>query len=288
MKLTATQRKDMKHVLFTLILIVFIGVAYYLSSNPKKLPNLQVQAPSASPTAVPFTTYKKPVIKKSDRYDIYLIGDSMMHAFGPRGGRFNESMSQAFPDDFFEISNYAEANQSILLLPERLNQEVQADHDLLLKPIIKGDPELIIIESFGYNPLSQLGITEGLKKQTEVLTQVMTTLTNKFPNTAIMFMATISPDKKTYGQKVTNSDADSRWAQAEERIEYINNHIKFALEHNIPLINAYEGSLDAQGNGKTQYINPDDNIHPSDEGLIYMGALMKDRIGEEKIFPISK
>lgn len=288
MKWTTAQKKDVKHVLFTLILIVFIGIAYYVSTHPKKLPNLQVHAPTVTPTKTPFTTYKKPTIAKSDRYDIYLIGDSMMHAFGPRGGRFNETLSTAYPDEFFEISNYAEANQSILLLPERLTQEVQADHDLLLKPILKGDPELIIIESFGYNPLSQLGKEEGLKKQTEVLTQVMETLTNTFPNTAIMFMATIAPDKKTYGQSVTDSNADSRWAQAEERIEYINNHIKYANEHNIPLINAYEGSLDTTGNGMTNYINPDDNIHPSDEGLQYMGILMKDRITEENIFPISK
>ena len=209
----------------------------------------------------------------------------MMHAFGPRGGRFNETLSQTYPDKFFEIVNYAEANQNILLLPNRLNEEVRADHDLLLQPILKGNPELIIIESFGYNPLSHLGTTDGIKKQNETLTQVMTTLTNKFPNASIMFMATIAPDKKTYAQKITHASASERWAQAEERIEYITNHIKYANDHNIPLINAYTESLDAEGNGNTKYINPDDNIHPSEEGLAFMGRIMTKRIGEEKIFP---
>lgn len=284
-KLNSRQKKNLKRFLIALVLIVLGGIIYYFFTSPKMLPNLQVHAPNVSPTITPFTIYKKPVLKPSDRYDIFLIGDSMMHAFGPRGGHFNETLSQTYPDKFFEIVNYAEANQSILLLPDRLNQEVQADHDLLLQPILKGNPELIIIESFGYNPLSQLGITEGLKKQNEILTQVMTTLTNKFPNTSIMFMATIAPDKKTYAQKITHASADDRWAQAEERIEYITNHIKYAKEHNIPLIDAYTESLDADGNGNLKYINPDDNIHPSEEGLAFMGRIMTKRIGEEKIFP---
>lgn len=209
----------------------------------------------------------------------------MTHAFGPRGGVFNEILSKAYPDLFFEISNYAEANQSILLLPARLKEQVQADHDLLLKPILEGDPDLIIIESFGYNPLSQFGKEMGLQKQEEVLTEIMTTLTNRFPNAAIMFLVTIAPDKKTYGLKVTNSNADGRWTQAEERIEYITNHIDYANEHGIPVINAYKESLDVSGDGDVKYINPDDNIHPSAAGLALMGRIMTARIEEENIFP---
>lgn len=282
------------------IVCMLIIACVLLWGYPSKTPNViktvlpvpiikatiqQLIQPTIKPTDTPFTTYKKPTLAKSDRYDIYLIGDSMTHAFGPRGGKFTEILSAAYPGTSFEVSNYAEANQSILSLPQRLRESVQADHDLRLPPILDGDPDVIIIESFGYNPLSQLGRTEGLKKQEEVLTDVMTTLTNRFPNTVIMFLTAIAPDKKTYGQKVTNSDADGRWAQAEERIEYITNHRDFAREHNIPLIDAYQQSLDGQGDGDTKYINPDDNIHPSEEGLALMGRVMTKRMQEETIFP---
>jgi len=246
---------------------------------------VQVSKLTPTPAIIPFITYTKPILEKSDRYDIYLIGDSMMNAFGPRGGLFNEIISKTYPDTFFEVSNYAQANQSILLLPQRLKEPVQAAPDLLLVPIIEGEPDLIIIESFGYNPLSQFGTEEGLKEQEKVLTEVMTTLTNRFPNTVIMFLAAIAPDKKTYGQSVNSASADERWAQAEERIEYITNHIDYANEHNIPLINAYEKSLDTDGDGNTIYINPDDNIHPSAEGLSLMGTAMTEKIKEENIFP---
>lgn len=279
-------KKKVKLVIVILILIFASGLILEFNKSQKIQPaKLQPFIPSVKPTDTPFTTYKKPVLAKSERYDIYLIGDSMTHAFGPRGGQFNEILSKAYPGTFFEISNYAQANESILLLPALLGQPVQADHDLLLKPILEGDPDLIIIESFGYNPLSQLGTVEGLKKQNEVLTEVMTTLTNRFPNTTIMFLTAIAPDKKTYGANITHASADQRWAQAEERIEYITNHRDYALAHNIPLIDAYQESLDGQGDGDTKYINPDDNIHPSAEGLALMGRVMTKRITEENIFP---
>lgn len=276
------------------VLVLLLGACALLltafKSQKSQTPTIQtpkssIPTPSIKPTDTPFTTYKKSTLAKKDKYNIYLIGDSMTHAFGPRGGVFTEILSKTYPGTFFEVSNYAEANQSLLLLPERLKQSVQADKDLLLKPILDGDPDLIIIESFGYNPLSHFGQNEGLKKQTEVLTEVMTTLTNRFPNTVIMFLATIAPDKKTYGLNTTQGSADGRWAQAEERIEYITNHIKYAQTHNIPLINAYQDSLDAQGDGNTMYINPDDNIHPSAEGLALIGRAMTKKIGEENIFP---
>ncbi len=257
--------------------------AAVMSTNSFSTPTL---TPTDTPF-IPFTTYKKPTLTKSERYDIYLIGDSMTHAFGPRGGIFSDLLTEQFPGTFFEVSNYAEANQSILLLPNRLKEEVQADHDLRLKPILSGnpDPNLIIIESFGYNPLSQLGREEGLKKQEEILTEVMTTLANRYPGAIIMFLATIAPDKKTYGMSVTGSDANGRWAQAEERIEFITNHIEYAREHNIPVIDTFSASLDQEGDGDTIYINPDDDIHPSAEGLAHMARIMVKRITEEKIFP---
>jgi len=276
--------------LILILILILIPVLVFLlkiSQKPRTevLPTNTVI--SVSPTLAPFTTYIRPKLKKSDRYDVYLIGDSMTHAFGPRGGIFSDLLTQANPGTFFEVSNYAQANQSILLLPKRLNEEVQVDHDILLKPIMSADPtpDVIIIESFGYNPLSQLGIVPGLEKQEEVLMQVMTTLTRKYPKAVIVFMATIAPDKKTYGMSVTGSDADGRRQQAEERAIYIKKHIEYAREHNIPLINAYDESLDSTGDGDTIYINPDDDIHPSAEGLAFMARIMVRRIQEEKILP---
>lgn len=238
-----------------------------------------------TPTITPFRTYTNPTsLEKSDEFFIYLVGDSMMHSLGPRGGYFNEDVSNAHKGIFLQIFNYSEANQSIATLPKRLTEEVQADHDLLLKPILEGnpDPDLIIIESFGYNPLSDYGVEEGLRRQNEYLTEIMTTLTNRYPNTVIMFMATIAPDRELYGKNIDLSDRET---QANERIAYLENHIEYAREHNIPLINVYEESLDGTGDGDVRYISPDDTIHPSDAGMELMSEVMTRRILEENVFP---
>jgi lysophospholipase L1-like esterase len=297
-------KKGVNQIVFvlTLIFIAELITAIIVTPEKREFPKFPVSIseeiptptsipeptlPPATPTPSYFTLYKKPTLAKTYRYDVYLVGDSMTHAFGPRGGKFTENLSAAYPANFFEVSNYGQAAKSIIDLPNILKEQYQADKDLLLKPILEATPKpnLIIIESFGYNPLSQFSRAEGLKKQEEILTQVLTELTKRFPNTAIMFLTAIAPDKRTYAAKINKTTVAERFAQAEERIEFITNHRKYAREHNIPLADAYQESLDASGDGDTKYINADDNIHPSEEGLALMGRVITQSIKEENIFP---
>jgi lysophospholipase L1-like esterase len=282
------KRKIIGTVLTLLTISVFIFTIIFSQNTQPEVKSSNI-SPTPTPTLPPLDdfTYKKPTLVRSEKYNIYLIGDSMTHAFGPRGGVFSELLTDQFPDKNIEVFNYAQAGVNISQLPERLDEEFQADKDLRLKPILSGDPEphVIIIESFGYNPLSELGKVDGLRKQEEVLIEVMKTLTNRYPGTIIMFMATIAPDKKTFSESATGGDSFGRWAQAEERIEYITSHMDFASERNIPLIDTYGPSLDSEGDGDTKYINPDDDIHPSAEGLAHMARIMVKRILEEQIFP---
>lgn len=263
--------------------ILFLVFLFGLSRNIVQ-DAVSPQAPTITPTPspIPFTLYKNPRLEKSDEFKIFLVGDSMTHALGPRGGIFNEELSNAHKGIFLQIFNYSQANQSIETLPQRLNESVQADTDLLLPPMLEGEPDLIILESFGYNPLSQHGLEGGLKRQTELLTEIMTTLTNKFPNTVIMFLSTIAPDRDLYGKNIQLTD---RVTQANERIAYIENHNKYAQEHNIPLINVFQESLDAEGDGAEVYISPDDTIHPSNAGSELISKVMTRRILEENVFP---
>lgn len=230
-------------------------------------------------------TYHRPILKKKHTYNIFLIGDSMTAALGPRGGIFTELISKEYPDNFFEVSNYAKGGQNVEEMSGRLNEPFEAAKDAKFKPIMQGNPDIIIIESFGYNPLSEDGIKVGMEKQRTVMAEMFSTLEKRFPNTVIMFMATIAPDKKTYAQSLNHTRDGEGWAQAEERIGYITNHIDYALENNIPLINVYQESLDELGDGDTKYINPDDDIHPSAEGLALIARVMTRRIKEEKIIP---
>lgn len=157
--------------------------------------------------------------------------------------------------------------------------------DVTFEPMNTRKADVIMVESFGYNPLSQFPREEGLKIQTKALDEIMNLLTDKHPNAVIVFVATISPSKAFYGTNILNISTTERINQAEERIEFIKNHIKYANSHNIPLVNIYEKSLMPDGDGNLEYINPDDYIHPSAVGIDHIGTELASFVYDSKILP---
>lgn len=243
-----------------IIVVVLTGLTaalVLLQVGKQKTPNEQeAQKPTAEVNSE----------NTKNAYKIFLVGDSMTHALGPYGGQFNQYIHEAYPDKGFIIANYSQANQNVTTLDTRLYEKIDV-WDTSFEPILQEDPDLIIIESFGYNPLSELGIEAGLAKHEEVLDRVLSTLEKELPQTKIFFLATIAPDEDTYAQKILNTDdPDASRKAAQEREAYIEKHIEYAKEHSIPLINAYELSK-TNGDGNTKYINPDDQIHPSPDGI---------------------
>jgi hypothetical protein len=142
------------------------------------------------------------------------------------------------------------------------------------------------MESFGYNPLSDLGIEGGIKRQTLALEELMKTLITKKPKMVIIYVATIAPNKLNYGKSTQpDSTSENRTKLAEERILYIKNHIDFATTHQIPLINIFEKSLTSNGDGNLKYINANDDIHPSFLGITFIGHEIGNFIYDNKILP---
>ena len=114
----------------------------------------------------------------------------------------------------------------------------------------------------------------------------MKTIITTHPHSAIVFVATIAPNKENYAKKILlNIPVADRIKQAEERMAYIKNHISYAKSHNIPIINIYEKSLNDQGDGNLKYINPDDYIHPSFEGVDFIGHEIANFIYTNQILP---
>lgn len=248
---------------------------------------------TATPSVLPTPTvimpfkYVIPTIEKKREYQIVMIGDSMTYALGPHGGTFYEYINEAYKNDGhgITIDNYAQPSTSILTINNAMTRN-QKYWDTELVPLMSRNFDLILIESFGYNPLSQFSLEEGLKKQNEILDETITSLIKNHPKSVIMFVATIAPSKLTYGQSVDKTmTAEGRAKEVEERISYIKNHIEYAKKHNIPLINIYEKSLTPSGDGNTEYINPDDDIHPSAVGVDFIGHELTDFIKASNIFP---
>jgi len=274
---------------FLLIIVVSLG-AYYLvkpKTQTQKPVHSRQALPSPSPTPFVFRTYIAPKIEKKNTYTIFMIGDSMTLALGPYGGTFNKFLNELYKKDniYVLIDNYAKGSSNILSVNDELTQKTTY-WDSTFEPLLSRNFELIIVESFGYNPLSSLGIEDGVKRQNQALDELMKTLITTHPHSAIVFVATIAPNKENYAKKVLlNIPTEDRIKQAKERIAYIENHINYAKSHNIPLVNIFEKSLNAQRDGDLKYINPDDYIHPSFEGVDFIGHEIANFIYTEQILP---
>jgi len=231
--------------------------------------------------------YVAPKIEKKREYSIFMIGDSMTHALGPHGGPFYEKINALYKSSNHGvvIDNYAVGATNILSVDKAMNTKVTF-WDATFEPLLSRQFDLILIESFAYNPLSQFGLENGIKRQNQELDKLMETLRTSRPKSAIMFVATIAPNRSNYSSPVNpNTPATERAAQADERSAYLKNHIEYAKAHNIPIINIYEKSLTEAGDGNLEYINPDDYIHPSAVGIKFIGEELANFIYDSQIFP---
>lgn len=282
--------------IFVICLLLAIGIASAALIKTNKNQNLDKDAtrtsdlgpvPTPSPSPFKFTSYSRPNIQKKQEYSIAMIGDSMAHALGPRGGTFNTFINDLYKPHNIGISidNYARGSNNILQVSEQLERETTY-WDSTFPPLMSRNMDLILVESFGYNPLSQFGLEDGLKKQTEALDALMEKLIVSKPDMSIVFVATIAPSRDNYAKKILlDISTQDRVLQAEERMSYIKNHIEYAKQHNLPLVNIYEKSLDPTGSGDLKYINPDDFIHPSFEGVDFIGREIAQYIYDNKILP---
>ncbi len=105
------------------------------------------------------------------------------------------------------------------------------------------------------------------------------------PGAVVALMTPLAPNSEYYAKGVYDLSPETRRAWVNERKAYIQYHVTYAKERNIPLINVYEKSLTEEGDGDLRYINKDDYIHPSKEGINLMTQTIADFIYETSIFP---
>ena len=281
-----------KHLFFLIYLILLLAIAFVLYRiRPLSKVNVSKITPTEKPTPTPFvfTSYSAPKIESKKVYKIVLIGDSMTAALGPHGGELSEYMNNLYKKTSADpqriiIDNYAKSS-NILVVDEELLWKTTVS-EYTLQPLLSTDFDLILIESYGYNPLSQFGLEEGLRQQNNSLDKLMAKIITARPQAAIIFITTIAPNIANYAKNTqpNNSDAE-RSKLAQERIAYLKNHNEYAKMHKIPLINIYEKSLTGNGDGDMKYINTTDDIHPSFQGVTFISHQIADFIHDNQILP---
>lgn len=230
----------------------------------------------------PIDHYLPPQIPDNPSYTLIFVGDSMTESLGENSDDLRIDLKKYYPAKDFGLFNYGFGSSNILSVEDRLNH----DSSYLGKsyPAILGRYfDIIFIESFGNNPLSQFPLDQGLMQQTAALDHLVAELADTHPQSLIVFIATIAPSQALYGKGVVDLSVLARNQWANERRAYIENHINYALNHNIPLINVYEKSQDKNGLTITKYLNPDNFIHPSRAGVSLISQTIADFLFNNKI-----
>ncbi len=235
------------------------------------------------PSPTPIAHYLKPSIKKNDTYTIIFVGDSMIDSLGENLDYLRKNLKDHYPYTTFGLFNYGYGSTNILSLKERLNSETTY-RSKTNQAILERELDIIVIGSFGHNPLSELPIKKGLKIQEEVLDDIVLQLVTEKPNTLIIFLAELAPSESSYAMGVVDLSQKQRTLWVNERKAYIENHIGYAIKHNIPLINTYREGM-VKGDVNLDYINKDDYIHPSTAGVIFMGKTIADFLHNTAILP---
>jgi lysophospholipase L1-like esterase len=273
-----SKERGFAHIFILLVIVVLVAI-YYLS-----LPKTKNLINNVLPTPTPYQfPYKNPVISKNRSYRIIIVGDSIVNSLGLNANVLREDLISYYPDSEFVTYNYGYSSTNVLNLYQRLTEKT-TNNGTENQAILKQGFELIIIESFGNNPLSQFPLSEGLQKQDAELERSVKAILAEKPNAAIAFLTPIALDPVNYarGTVALSSEARKQWVV--ERVAYIDNHRKFAKDKGIPVIDVYKASLKPDGTVDRSYIS-DDFVHPSKKGIDLISKSIADYIFTNKIFP---
>lgn len=259
-----------------LALVTVIGGVYYLTlGNTRQKPAVvkrMVQTiiqptvqPTPEPTKSPFP-YQRPTLPAKKAYVTFLVGDSEVDVMGKNANQLRLDLIDLYPEHEFVNYNYGFGATNILSVPERLNTQTTYLGETF-PPINEQIFDLIIFESFAYNPLSELPLSKGLQKQTEILDSSIKEIIKNHPNSVVAIMTPIAPSEEFFGKGLLDLTPEVRKQWVAERVAYIKNAIDFAEKNNIPLINVYEKSLMVDGKVNLKYFNRGNYIHPSAEGM---------------------
>ena len=264
--------------------MAIIIIPFFIFSNQifKNLNKKEAPQPSKKPLTT-IQEDNRTKVKYPDDFTIVLVGDSMTERLG-NSDEIRANLKKYYPEKTLEVLNYGFGSTNILSVEKRLTEKTFFTREF--RPILDIAFDVLILESFGNNPLSQFPLEEGLKKQTETLDRIIKLIKEGNPRAKLVFLATIAPDKFNFGKGVLDLSDKEREKWALERMEYIKNHINYAGAHNIPLINAYENSLTGDDSGRADFLSKDDYIHPSPKGVIFISGQIADTLYGSKILEV--
>lgn len=219
---------------------------------------------------------KKPFMK------VAFLGDSMIDTLGTDLRFIRDELIRIYPKTTFTLINYGVGGENIISGLQRVIGETEYLGEPRL-PLISTHPDVVVIESFAYNPFSfEIG---ALEQHWLSLAYIIDALRANLPDTKVVIAATIAPNSKVFGDGAAGLSfgLQDKIERTRTIKQYLENAIRFAQSEHLPLADAYHPSLDSTGDGKTLYINPGDHIHYSDAGRQLFARTVADTIAVNKL-----
>jgi len=246
------------------------------TSSPSPVPN-DIKTKSSSTTPTPISKH----LKKT-HYTIALIGDSMIDTLGKDLPHLQKHLSYLYPNIRFTLLNYGVGGTNIDYGIQRLTSPYTY-LGLPYPALISQTPDIIVVESFGYNPYT---FSDGaIDTHWLALATMVDTIRSRLPATKVMIASTIAPNPYVFGDGAPNIAFNTieKMTRTDTIKRYLENALRFAQSQNLPYANAYHASLDSAGNGRLVYINNGDHIHYSDAGRELFSGKIADAIARYRL-----
>ncbi len=204
-------------------------------------------------------------VTKKPHNVIAFLGDSMTDTLGADLRLVRDELMKVYPGASFTLLNYGVGGENIVSGLERVTRETTY-LGAVRPPLISMAPDVIVIESFAYNPF--IFETGALEQHWLSLAYIVDAIRANLPDTRIVIAATIAPNSTVFGDGAPRLAFSPEDKKERTRVikQYLENALRFAQSEKLPIADAYHPSLDSSGEGRLLYINPGDHLHYSDAG----------------------
>lgn len=209
---------------------------------------------------------------------IAIFGDSMVDTMGTGLPYLESALKQYYPQAQFKLLNYGIGAETIDKGLVRFNQSYSYK-DRNYPPITQAGVDIIVVESFAYNPQGEAGLDTQWSALSQMVNQA------KASGAEVLLLATIAPTKAQFGQGPggINWPADQAWQHATLITRYLENAASLGQSLGVPVVDAYHASLTGSGEGILSYISTHDHIHPSVAGHQFVADLIARTIADRQL-----
>ncbi len=231
-------------------------------------PNDIILQPAPESAANPQSTPSKQM------YKIVIYGDSMVDTMGEVCEYLDHALKKTYPSISFLCYNFGVGSQNVKDGIARFHNRLdyQSRHYPSIDEI---KPDIIVLGSFAYNVLIPPDRDEHWLRYTDLVHEAQKT------GAQIYMLAEIAPLRATFGSgpQGVNWETHTVIKHSGHIIDQLENVLGLSRTLHVPLIDSYTPSLlEGKKEGKAEYVNPSDGIHPSVAGHEFMSQKIAETI----------